>query len=99
MRQYGVSKSLGVAAAQLRAALEDAHDAEKDEDESDEDDESDGADDVRAIIAPPTPPPVDQEELKYEQAVEAKKELRIEGQKRKQASMQESKSQKRVAAL
>lgn len=99
MRQYGVSKSLGVAAAQLRAALEDAHDAEKDEDESDEDDESDGADDVRAIIAPPTPPPVDQEELKYEQAVEAKKELQIEGQKRKQASMQESKSQKRVAAL
>eukprot|EP00746_Dinoflagellata_sp_MGD_P004523 gnl/MRDRNA2_/MRDRNA2_108759_c0_seq1.p1 gnl/MRDRNA2_/MRDRNA2_108759_c0~~gnl/MRDRNA2_/MRDRNA2_108759_c0_seq1.p1 ORF type:complete len:914 (-),score=316.75 gnl/MRDRNA2_/MRDRNA2_108759_c0_seq1:87-2828(-) len=99
MIKYGVSKSLGVAAAQLRAALEDAHDAYDDEADDDDDGKDDGADDVRAIIAPPTPPPVDQEELKYEQAVEAKKELQLEGQKRKQASLQESKLQQHIAAL
>jgi chromosome segregation ATPase len=98
-RNYGVSKSLGVAAAQLRAALEDAHDASNDEADEEDDDDDDGADDVRAIIAPPTPPPIDQQELQYEQAVEAKKQLQIEAQERKQASIKEPQLKKRIAAL
>lgn len=93
-KDYGVSKSLGVAAAQLRAALEDANDAYSDEDEED-----DGADDVRSIIAPPTPPPVDEEELRFEKAVEAKKELQAEAQKRKLAVSMETQLNKRIAAL
>jgi len=97
-RNYGVSKSLGVAAAQLRAALEDANDAYNDESDEDDDDD-DGADDVRAIIVPPTPPPIDQEELRYQQASEAKDELQTEAQRRKQASSKEPHLEKQITAL
>lgn len=95
IKQHGLSKSLSEAAAQLRAALEDANDAYKDEDDEDDDASND---DVTAIIAPPTPAP-DEESLRYKQATEAQQELKTEVQKRKQASKEDSQLERRIAAV